>query len=126
MIIVKNKLIPWGTFVALTIGPFIFTKRDTVGERTLRHESIHWEQYKETLIVGFLLIYLLDWLWEALRCSLDHSRGARADGRYRPLRKRMYRSLLFEREAYAHQDDVEYLNTRHHYAWAKEKYIVYQ
>ena len=124
MIIIKNKLIPWGTFVALTIGPFIFTKRDTVDERTLRHESIHWEQYKETLIVGFLLIYLLDWLWEALRCSLDHSRGTRADGRYRPLRKRIYRCLMFEREAYLHQGEAGYMNRRKHYAWAKEMNIV--
>lgn len=124
MIIVKNKLLPWGTFVALTIGPFIFTKRDAVDERTLRHESIHWEQYKETLIVGFLLIYLLDWLWEALRCSLDYSRGTRADGRYRPLRKRIYRCLMFEREAYLHQGEAGYLPRRKHYAWAKERNIV--
>lgn len=124
MIIVKNKLLPWGTFVALTLGPFIFTKRDTVDERTLRHESIHWEQYKETLIVGFLLIYLLDWLWEALRCSLDHSRGTRADGRHRPLRKRIYRCLMFEREAYLHQGEEGYLSRRKHYAWANERYIV--
>lgn len=124
MIIVKNHILPPGTFRAMTVGPFIFTKEKKLDERTVRHESIHWAQYKELLIVFFLLGYGLSFLWELLRCSIDKSRGTRADGRHRSLRKRAYRSIIFEREAYAHQDENDYLWRRKLWAWTKEKTII--
>ena len=123
MIIIRTKILPCGTFVAMTVGPFIFVKSEEVDGRTLRHEGIHWEQYKETGIIGFLLLYVLDYVWEALRCILDHRRGTRADGRYRSLRDRIYRCVMFEREAYAHDDEEDYIKNRRHYAWLKQEIV---
>jgi len=37
---------------AITLFPFVFI-RDEGNEITITHETIHHEQYKETLVVGF-------------------------------------------------------------------------
>mgnify|MGYP003658786509 CR=1 FL=1 len=41
---------------AITVGPVVFCDGE-ISESLKRHESIHWEQYKECLIIGFLLLY---------------------------------------------------------------------
>lgn len=120
MKIVKNSIIPFGTYVAMTVGPFIFTKRAKLSDSTIRHEAIHWEQQKELAIVGFFIIYVLVFLWELIRCSFDFERGSRADGIHRSLWKRAYRMNILEREAYEHEDTLAYQLTRRHYAWLKD------
>ena len=112
MKIVKNHIIPFGTFVAITFGPLIFTRREELSDVTVNHEAIHWEQQKETLIVGFFILYGIMFLWELVRCTFDPLRANHADGRHRPLWKRAYRSVAFEREAYAHETDMEYIQKR--------------
>ena len=86
---------------AITIGPFVFSR----GEMTdvlKNHETIHWQQYKETLIIGFLLLYLIFWVWGLAKYR---------DG------KVAYAMIPFEREAYDNDEDLEYLRNRKHYAW---------
>lgn len=122
MKIIYNNVIPFKGFVAMTIGPLIFTRKGVfVGERLIRHESIHWAQQKELLILPFYILYILLWLWELIRCTFNLSRGASADGRHRSLWRRAYRSIAFEREAYEMQDYVGYLGARRHYAWIRVK-----
>ena len=106
MKIVKNHIIPFGTFVAITFGPWIFTRREELSDVTVNHEAIHWAQQKETLIVGFFILYGVMFLWELVRCTFDPLRANHADGRHRPLWKRAYRSVAFEQEAYAHEADI--------------------
>ena len=50
---------------AITLGPFVFCKGE-LSEKTKRHETIHFMQYKELWFIGFLLIYLFDYLWAAI------------------------------------------------------------
>lgn len=121
MDIVVNNFIPWGTYKAITIFKWIFVKDiEKITDTDVRHEEIHWLQQLETLIIGFYILYGLMYLWELLRCSLDKSRGARADGVYRSTNKRAYRSIAFEREAYAHENDKHYAINRKPWAWARE------
>jgi hypothetical protein len=40
MIIVKNNIIPFKNYVAITLWPFIFTKR-TLSVVDINHEKIH-------------------------------------------------------------------------------------
>ena len=109
-IIVKNsrvpKLLSW--FInarAITLFPFIFIKDE--GDKILiRHEEIHIAQYKETLIIGFLLIYVYDFI-----------RGLVKYKNYRDA----YRSIRFEREAYTQQADPHYLEFREPFAWQRYK-----
>ena len=113
MKIIKNHIIPFGTFVAMCIGPWIFVKDiNKVTTTLITHEAIHWAQQKETLIVGFFILYGIMFLWELVRCTFDPLRANHADGRHRPLWKRAYRSVAFEQEAYAHEADMEYIKNR--------------
>lgn len=121
MIIIKNKIIPFGSFVAMTIGPFIFTKKDYLSPTVINHESIHWEQYKELLILFFIPLYCLMYLWELLRCLFNPARGTHADGRHRSIWKRAYYCIALEREAYANECDEDYIENRKPYAWARHK-----
>lgn len=124
MKVIKNSIIPFGSFVAMTIGPWIFTKRASLSDVVVRHESIHWEQQKELAIVGFYVLYVLMFIWELLRCILNHSRGIRTDGRHRSTWKLAYRGIIFEREAYTHENEPEYLSIRSSWAWMKHKTII--
>jgi len=117
MIIVENSIIPFGGFKAVTVGPWIFCRsKDSLTEIDINHEAIHWEQYKELLIVGFPVVYLLLWIVELVRCLFDGKRGCE-DGRRRGLLKRAYRSVALEREAYGHQTDLGYIGRRKRYNW---------
>ena len=86
---------------AITLGPFVFS-RGEISERTRNHESIHWAQYKETLILGFLFLYALYWV-----IGLVKYRGGAA----------AYFSIPFEQEAYTHDSDMGYLTTRKLFSW---------
>ena len=88
---------------AITLFPFVFS-RQTMGETIRNHETIHFQQQLETGIVGFYIIYVLNYLWLRFK-GLD---GPEA-----------YMNLLAEKEAYAHEWDADYLLKRKRYQWLK-------
>lgn len=92
MIIIKNKFIPFKGYKAITIWPFIFVKSD-LSNVDLNHEKIHGRQQLELLILPFYLIYFVEWIFKGNN-----------------------RKISFEKEAYKHGGDLEYLKTRKHYA----------
>lgn len=105
--IVYNSLIPFRGFMAITIWPFIFVRKEyksRFDDVCLRHENIHVQQQKELLLIFFYVIYLLEWLINLFRYG----------------GKKAYYMISFEREAYAHENDENY--KRKHFAqWRKEK-----
>ena len=107
-IFVENSKIPkfLSFFAPITIGAitmgFIVFSREEMSERTRRHETIHYQQFVETLFVGFLLIYLWDYLLGFAR----YKDGAKA-----------YYQIRAEQEAYENDHDEEYLKNRKRYAW---------
>ena len=88
---------------AITLGPFIFS-RSKMSATTKRHETIHWQQYVETGIIGFLVLYPLFWLWK-LAIHRDSSLA--------------YQLNPFEVEAYNNQRKRTYLEKRKRFAWLK-------
>ena len=90
MIVIKSTWFPPG-FEAITLWPFIIHK-PIFSSIDLNHEMIHAEQQKELVIVGFYLIYIIEWIFKG------------------------YDNISFEREAYDNQEDLDYLKTRKHYA----------
>ena len=67
-IMIENSKIPvWLSYLApinigaITLG-FIVISRDTMSEQTRNHETIHFQQYLDLLFVGFILLYLWDWV----------------------------------------------------------------
>ena len=89
------------TIKAITIGPLVFSDGE-MSDITKNHERIHWEQYKELYIIGFLVLYFYYWL-VGLR---KHKSGSKA-----------YLSIPFEREAYANHEDMTYTLRREKQGW---------
>jgi hypothetical protein len=110
--IVENNWIPKAAskiskmdIVAVTIFAWVFVRSDSMeDERLINHESIHVEQYKETLFVGFLVIYVLEFLIRFLFCWNW---------------EKAYMNLAFEKEAYNNDMNLEYLANRKRYNWIK-------
>ena len=88
---------------AITLGPLVFS-RGEISPRLRNHEAIHWEQYKETLILGFLFLYAVYWFIGLLK----YRSGSVA-----------YFSIPFEREAYSNDENESYLICRKKYAWRR-------
>lgn len=107
MRVIYNKVIPFKGFKAMNLFGVIFARSEykPLAERTLRHEAIHTAQMRETLYAGFYVLYALEW---AARLVLNGFSNRKA-----------YRAVSFEREAYANERDVLYLETRRRFAWAR-------
>ena len=109
-IIVTNSAIPKLMSLvievyAITLWPFIFI-RDKGNEITIRHETIHIKQYNELLVVGFLILYVFDWLKGLIK--------------YRD-KEIAYQNIRFEQEAYGNQWDPDYLESRKRFSWKHYK-----
>ena len=92
MKVISNHIIPFKGFKAITLWPFIFC-RSEMTEVDLNHENIHGRQQLELLLIGFYLIYLVEWIFKG------------------------YRRISFEVEAYDNENNLDYLKTRKKYAW---------
>jgi len=88
---------------AITLGPIVLC-RGELSEKTKRHETIHYRQYLETLFIGFIIIYLFDFLYAVFIAKKGFSRES-------------YLAIRFEQEAH-HCDDFEnYLDERVAFSW---------
>ena len=98
MIRVNRYLVP-KRYRAITLYPFIFVRNasDKYDKVLINHERIHLRQQKELLVLPFCIWYFLDFLFKYLR--------------YRNWDK-AYRNIIFEREAYNNQSNLDYLKVR--------------
>jgi hypothetical protein len=98
ILIVFKYLTPRG-FRGLTFYPFVFLadKDDKLNEVFINHEKIHIRQQLELLILPFYLWYFTEYLIRLLQFRN---------------RKKAYYAISFEREAYANEKDLDYLNSR--------------
>ena len=106
-LIVTKYLIPKG-YRGLTVFPFVFLKHriDKENEVFVNHERIHLHQQLELLIIPFFIWYFLEFLLRLIQYgNIDLA----------------YRNISFEREAYANEKDLDYLNQRTF--WRFLKYI---
>ncbi|MFK8283484.1 hypothetical protein [Capnocytophaga canis] len=114
MIRVCKRLVPKG-YRAITLYPFIFVRERTDNDNAvlINHERIHLRQQAELLVVFFYLWYLLDFLWKYAK--------------YRNWEKAYY-NVIFEREAYGNESDLQYLENRKRFTFLrrrKEKFKTY-
>ena len=102
MKIIHNRFLPPKRFTAINLFGILFCRKDTsLTTDIIQHERIHTAQMMEMLVVGFYLWYLVEWLVRI------------------PMKSRSYSNLSFEREAYSHMHDPNYLKHRRPYAWVK-------
>lgn len=92
-----------GGFYAINLFGIIFSVCK-LSATELNHERIHTAQQRELLYIGFYLWYIAEWLVLLIR--------------YKDSLKAYY-NIRFEKEAYRHQDDLEYLKTRKHYSYKR-------
>ena len=90
---------------AITLGPVVVS-RGTTSTTTRTHETIHWQQYIETGILGFPVLYFIYWLWGLVK----YKEGRKA-----------YTQIPFEQEAYNNEEQVDYLIHRRRWIWLKYK-----
>lgn len=102
MRIIRNKFLPFNPYIAINLFGILFCKENAIISGDLmRHEMIHTAQIKELLVIGFYIWYFLEWLIRI------------------PMKGNAYRNISFEREAYAHMDEPDYLKERKPFAWWK-------
>ena len=109
MIIVCQRLLKNTKISGITLFPFIFLKKPEYREDNtlINHEKIHLQQQIELLILFFYLWYVIEYYYWFFRLK-DHYLA--------------YKSISFEREAYAMEDDLNYLDKRKF--WSFWKYMV--
>ena len=89
----------------VTILIVIIMRKDDGSKKWLKylnHENIHVRQSLETFIIGFILIYLINYI---INLFLYKSH------------KEAYLNVIFEKEAFDNDDDLFYLDERKLYAW---------
>lgn len=90
----------------MALYPFILLRDGAMKEDAvmMNHERIHHRQQLELLIIPFYVLYLLNYLLNRMQ--------------YRSHRD-AYLNIVFEREAYAHERDIDYLNGRKMFSFLK-------
>ena len=125
------KMILWSGYHTITIGPFIFTKKTTgeMNDVILNHEKIHVMQWCEVTSVAvliwlFMMIALVDlrYMWTLALCFVVYYIIYVAEwviSRFygKETGHEDYRHIEFEKEAYQHQKDMDYLSHRKPFAW---------
>ena len=102
MKIVRTSILPFHGFSAINLLGVLFVHHGVyLSNEMMNHERIHSAQQREMLFVFFYLAYFMEWVVRL------------------PMRGNAYRNISFEREAYDHMDDLDYLSHRKHYAWCK-------
>lgn len=106
MKIIENSIIPFKGFISVNLFGVLFVRKeewnkiDDDGKKdVINHALINLAQMKELWYVGFYIIYFLEWIYRLI----FHTKTA-------------YRGISFEREAYMHDADWNYLFKRERFA----------
>lgn len=108
MRVVRNNLLPPGKrYAAINLFGVLFVKRGvSLSPELINHERIHTAQMREMLFLFFYIAYVAEWLGRVIGCRGDFYRA--------------YLAISFEREAYRHDNDLRYLQSRRLFAqWRK-------
>lgn len=105
MIIVSQTLLNLLTLnnkkvTGMALWPFIFfkDKESKSNQIILNHEKIHHRQQLEMLIIPYYLMYFMEYWAAMFKNKFKHHIS--------------YMSVSFEKEAYANQNNLDYLKTR--------------
>ncbi len=95
--------VPFLNVAGMALFPFILIKekRYRHDEVLMNHESIHLVQQLEFFILPFYILYLINYLFNLLKYG-EHYKA--------------YLNIFFEKEAYLHEGDLDYLKKRKFWA----------
>ena len=99
MIVWVNRFLLRKKFLGIALWPFIIIRKKELlnDAEFLNHEKIHLRQQAEMFVVFFYVWYVLEFLVRWLQYK----------NRYEA-----YKNISFEREAYTHEKDLNYLKKR--------------
>lgn len=99
MIFLVNKRLLRKNFSGMTVWPFIIIREhhQKTDVRFVNHECIHLKQQLELLILFFYIWYFIEFFINLMKYKDKH---------------RAYHNICFEREAYANENDLDYLKNR--------------
>ena len=83
---------------------FVVISKEDLSEDVKNHEAIHFQQYLELFVFGFLILYFGFWL----KGIFSGKSGPES-----------YLNIPFEVEAYKNMHDNSYLINRKRYSWRK-------
>lgn len=91
-------------YVGLSLWPFIIVKdsHHKKDEVLINHERIHLKQQQELLILPFYVMYIGEWLFRTVLYLNSY---------------RAYQNISFEREAYANEENPDYVKNRGTFAF---------
>ena len=106
MIIITSRFLIKNGIRGLTLYPFIIVsqKSDLEDEVLINHEKIHIRQQLELLILPFYIWYLIDFLYQLYKFKNKN---------------KAYRNIIFEKEAYQNENNLDYLHTRKFFGFLK-------
>jgi hypothetical protein len=90
----------------MAIFPFILLKNERLkhDKEIINHEKIHLRQQLELLILPFYILYLINYLINLIKYK-NHDLA--------------YRKIIFEQEAYANEQNLNYLKNGSLYGWIR-------
>lgn len=128
MIIIYNKVIPFGNYSTINLFTLLFTKNNNLSERVINHERIHSTQIVEMGIIGCFVMALM-WLftnmspwwiligiptfyiWYCIEyCIVRFFHSKQNDA---------YHDISLEEEAYLNDKTLNYLSFRKPFSWIK-------
>ena len=97
---------PFLKVAGMALFPVILvSKRQFLEDKVLiNHEKIHLIQQAELLVVPFYVLYLINYLINLAWYRHHHT---------------AYLNIVFEREAYANEANLKYVNDRKWYDWCR-------
>lgn len=111
MKVIYNKHFPPKGFSAINLFGLIVARKEygKLNDIEKNHERIHTRQMLELLIVFFYIAYIIEWIVRLIQ--------------YRN-RIKAYHNISFEREAYVHMYNINYLKRRSLFAFTKYYRII--
>ncbi|MGA9212883.1 hypothetical protein [Kaistella sp.] len=106
MIIVCQRLLKNTKISAITLFPLIILRKQELRQNKIliNHEKIHLRQQLELLIIFFYLWYVIEYYYWFFKLKNHHL---------------AYQSISFEMEAYAMENDLNYLEKRKFWSFWK-------
>ena len=92
----------------ITLFPFIILREKELRQKKtlVNHEKIHIRQQLELLIIFFYIWYVIEYFYWYFKLKNKHL---------------AYRNISFEREAYAMEEDLNYLENRKIWSFWKNR-----
>ena len=85
--------------------PFILLRKNLIGaaevKKIINHETIHFQQALETLVIPFYIIYGINWLINLIKYPIYDA----------------YYNIIFEKEAHSNEMNWDYIKNRKRYSW---------